>query len=59
MEITCMDCKTELPLKVCHSAAGFYLGYFCPNCGPYDRVSGYMTEGEAINALKSAKRNSK
>ena len=32
---TCVDCKSKLPLKVCMSAAGYYLGYFCNCCGPY------------------------
>jgi hypothetical protein len=31
------ECKVEGP-QVCRSAAGFYIGYFCPECGPYDRV---------------------
>ena len=30
------------PLAIQRSAAGFYLGTFCPTCGPYDRASGYF-----------------
>ena len=41
------DCGAELELKVCKSAAGHYLGYICPNCGPYSRETGYMTEEDA------------
>ena len=35
----CMDCGTFLPLKVCMSGAGYYIGTFCPRCGPYSRES--------------------
>ena len=53
--INCMDCKSEMELDVQSSAAGYYLGYFCPQCGPYDRVSGYFKDyGEAKVALKEA-----
>lgn len=46
-------CGAELPLKVCQSAAGYYLGYFCNRCGPYSRESGYFgTPEEAEAALK-------
>ena len=49
----CTDCKTQLPLAVWKSAAGYYYGYFCPNCGPYSRESGYFaTELEAEKAIK-------
>lgn len=50
----CCECKEVLPLKVLHSAAGFYLGHFCPNCGPYDRLSFgyYASEQEAYKALE-------
>ena len=36
------DCNRELVFGVCKSAAGYYLGYWCSYCGPYDRVSGYF-----------------
>jgi len=38
---TCLDCETELKIKVLKSNAGYYIGFFCPNCGPYSRESGY------------------
>lgn len=44
--VKCTDCGTELPLQVQHSAAGYYLGYFCPNCGPYSRETGYYKARE-------------
>ena len=48
----CFNCGTELAVKVCVSAAGHYMGFFCPNCGPYSRESGYFpTREEAERAL--------
>lgn len=44
--VTC-DCGEELPLKVCMSAAGYYLGYFCNYCGPWSRETGYYAAREA------------
>lgn len=53
MEIECSECRTKLPLKVCQSAAGYYLGYWCPNHGPYSRESGYYgAKEEADKALE-------
>jgi hypothetical protein len=53
-EVTCSDCQLELPLKVQCSRAGFYIGRFCENCGPYSRESGYFTtHDEARRALRS------
>lgn len=47
-------CGALLPLEVLHSAAGFYLGYFCPGCGPYARVSHYFeTQQFADEALET------
>lgn len=43
----CSECKETLPLKVLKSASGYYLGYFCPNCGPYGRISSYYTKEQA------------
>jgi hypothetical protein len=49
---TCFNCGTELAVKVCVSAAGHYVGFFCPNCGPYSRESGYFhSREEAEQAL--------
>jgi hypothetical protein len=51
---TCFDCQTELHIQVLRSAAGFYIGFFCPRCGPYSRESGYYrSREEAENALNS------
>lgn len=48
----CDGCGAELLLGVCRSAAGWYLGYFCGNCGPYSRETGYFTSAqEAADAL--------
>lgn len=50
----CSVCGTELHIKVCVSAAGFYIGFSCPNCGPYSRESGYFpSREEADQALSS------
>lgn len=38
---TCENCGTPLKLEILRSAAGHYLGYFCPVCGPYSRETGY------------------
>lgn len=53
-ETKCMDCQTVLKLSVLRSGAGYYLGYFCPKCGPYSRESGYYPNKEAAEkALES------
>ena len=53
-EVICSECGRKLKLSVLHSGAGYYLGYFCPNDGPYGRESHYfLTEAEAIGALES------
>jgi len=39
--ITC-TCGKVLPLKVCHTGAGYYLGYWCDWCGPVSRESNYF-----------------
>jgi hypothetical protein len=46
---------TVLPLAIQRSAAGFYLGTFCPTCGPYDRASGYFGEDRAAAAAALAR----
>ena len=38
----CMECSTALTIQVLSSAAGYYIGFFCPNCGPYSRESCYF-----------------
>lgn len=50
---TCM-CGWVVEISVCQSAAGYYVGAVCPNCGPYCRESGYYnTYEEAEAALES------
>lgn len=46
---TCEDCGEPLPLKVCRSNAGYYLGTEC-GCGPYARSSDYFPTREAAEA---------
>ncbi len=41
VDTECMDCGNRLPVKVLKSGAGYYIGTFCPKCGPYSRESGY------------------
>lgn len=42
----CEDCKSDMPLQVLRSNAGYYIGYSCKNCGPYSRESGYYRNRE-------------
>ena len=44
---TSCNCGEVLTLEVLCSAAGYYLGYFCPNCGPWSRESGYYPNSKA------------
>lgn len=51
----CDDCNEPLDYGVQHSNAGYYLGTWCPNCGPYGRESGYfLTRKLAEKALAVA-----
>ena len=34
-------CGKKLKFQVLQSGAGYYIGTWCPNCGPYSRESGY------------------
>ena len=47
---TCPDCQEAMPVKVLTSAAGYYIGQRCNNCGPYCRLSGYYPTREAAEA---------
>ncbi len=52
-QITC-TCLKVLDIKVLRSPAGYYIGFFCSQCGPYSRESGYYpTEEIAEYALKT------
>ena len=42
----CIECGAELNIQVLSSAAGYYIGFFCPQCGPYSRESGYYRNCE-------------
>ena len=45
-------CDQRLQFEVLRSAAGYYIGTFCPHCGPYSRESGYfLNEKEANETL--------
>ena len=56
LEITCIDCKETLPLDVHQSEAGYYIGFLCPNCGPYSRETRYYrTYDFASKALGKVK----
>ena len=50
----CPDCGAKLPVKVCHSHAGYYIGQWCNKCGPICRMSGYYSSRQyAERELKS------
>ena len=51
----CAECGEFLPARILRSAAGYYIGTFCPNCGPYSRESGYYkTWEDADKALANS-----
>ena len=53
-QTVCMECGTALDIQVLCSAAGYYIGFLCPECGPYSRESGYFrSREEAEKALNS------
>lgn len=35
------SCGQKLPLEVLQSAGGYYLGWWCNECGPFGRLTGY------------------
>jgi hypothetical protein len=43
---TCHECGSELTIDIQKSAAGYYIGFFCQECGPYSRESGYYRSYE-------------
>jgi len=53
----CPDCGRDMPVKVCVSAAGYYIGQYCTMCGPYNRLSYdyYRTSDEAQELLNTGK----
>jgi hypothetical protein len=51
---TCHECGTGLTIDIQQSAAGYYVGFFCQECGPYSRESGYYRSyEEAEKALNT------
>ncbi len=47
-------CGKKLKIEVLESAAGYYIGTFCPNCGPVSRESilywrDFETASDALN----------
>ena len=51
-QTVCTECGKTIDLRVLCSAAGYYIGFFCPECGPYSRESGYFhSRGEAETVL--------
>ena len=54
IKTTCHECGTELTIEVLKSAAVYYIGFFCPQDGPYSRESGYYRSyEEAEKALST------
>jgi len=37
-------------LQVCQNEKGYYIGFTCNNCGPYDRVSTYAQSKKLAEA---------
>jgi len=55
-EATCL-CGVTMELGVYHSHNGYYVGYWCKNCGPWDRASMYFSTREsAEKELEAMKR---
>jgi len=46
---TCPQCGVTPALKVCKSAAGYYIGAWC-RCGPYSRESFYYPRKDLAEA---------
>ena len=39
----CYECGAALTIDVQRSAAGYYVGFYCPKCGPYSESGYYPT----------------
>lgn len=48
----CPDCGQHLNLEVLQSQAGYYLGYWCHQCGPVSRETDYCPEKEILLDIK-------
>lgn len=42
-------CGEKLICGVYHSAAGYYIGYWCNKCGPYSRETEYFSSMKSAN----------
>ncbi len=51
METIKCECKAILTVRVLHSNAGHYIGYWCDNCGPYSRISEYYETKEIAESV--------
>ena len=56
MMTECSECGHVLTMRVLESPAGFYLGFFCVNCGPYDRLTGYFATREEAERYEEKQR---
>ena len=52
-QTVCVECGALLEIQVCKSMAGYYVGFFCPHCGPYSRESGYYRNREEADLALS------
>jgi hypothetical protein len=50
----CLECGAELPIALCQSAAGYYIGTICGKCGPHSRFSGYTRNHAEAEATLNA-----
>lgn len=46
MRTVCIDCGTPLNIQVMFNDIGYFIGFYCPHCGPYSRESGYYPSWE-------------
>jgi hypothetical protein len=51
--MTCPDCGSDMPVQIYHSAAGYYIGRWCDQCGPWELLSAdyYKTREDAELAM--------
>jgi hypothetical protein len=52
---TC-DCGFTVKPEILNTPAGYYIGTFCPNCGPYSRESEYYKSREQLQMAIEAKK---
>lgn len=50
------DCGEKLELEILRSNGGwYYLGYFCPQCGPFSRETTYLASREEAEKVLNNK----